>query len=115
MFCGCSSLLSLPDISKWNTSNVNNISYIFYNCSSLSKLPDISKWNLKKVSNSCNIFDGCSSLIVDPEIEKINNINVNNNINNEFEFFPSLYFNNIFKLSENNEDIGSLENISYDK
>ncbi len=45
MFYKCSSLLSLPDISKWNTSNVTNIFNIFSECSSLLSLLDISKWN----------------------------------------------------------------------
>jgi len=43
MFYGCSSLISLPDISKWNMNNNIDISYMFYGCSSLSSLPDISK------------------------------------------------------------------------
>ena len=33
MFCRCSSLSSLPDISKWNTNNITNIVYMFYGCS----------------------------------------------------------------------------------
>ena len=41
MFEWCSSLSSLPDISKWNTNNVTNMSFIFYDCSKLSSLPDI--------------------------------------------------------------------------
>jgi len=41
MFNECSSLISLPDISKWNTNNVTNMSHIFYGCSSLLSLPDI--------------------------------------------------------------------------
>ena len=45
IFNSCSSLLSLPNISKWNTNNVTDISYMFNWCSSLSSLPDISKWN----------------------------------------------------------------------
>ena len=36
MFKGCSSLSSLPDISKWNTTRVKNMIAIFYECSSLS-------------------------------------------------------------------------------
>ena len=48
MFWGCTSLLSLPDISKWNTSNVTNMEYMFDECSSLLSLPDISKWNTLK-------------------------------------------------------------------
>ena len=35
------SLKSLPDISKWNTSNVINMSYMFSGCTSLNSLPDI--------------------------------------------------------------------------
>ena len=45
MFDCCSSLSSLPDISKWNTINVKDMSSIFFGCSSLLSLPDISKWN----------------------------------------------------------------------
>ena len=41
MFYRCSSLSSLPDISNWNTTNVNNMSDMFLGCSSLSSLP---KW-----------------------------------------------------------------------
>ena len=32
MFRACSSLSLLPDISKWNTNNVNNMSGMFYGC-----------------------------------------------------------------------------------
>ena len=44
LFCYCYSLEFLPDISKWNTNNVKNISGIFAECSSLKTLPDLSKW-----------------------------------------------------------------------
>ena len=50
MFCGCLSLISLPDISKWNTNNIINMNGIFSGCSLLTKLPDISKWNIKNVT-----------------------------------------------------------------
>ena len=43
MFSGCSSLSSLPDISKWNINNITNMSYMFSGCESLSSIPDISK------------------------------------------------------------------------
>ena len=39
MFNECSSLISLPDISKWNTINVNNMGGLFSECSSLITLP----------------------------------------------------------------------------
>ena len=43
MFCGCSSLSSLPDISKWNTINVTNMKGMLYRCLSLSSVFDFSK------------------------------------------------------------------------
>ena len=52
------SLFSLPDISKWNTNNVTNMRYMFYNCSSLSSLPDISKWNTNNVKYMNYMFIG---------------------------------------------------------
>ena len=70
MFEGCSSLESLPDISKWNTNNVTNMSYLFYNCSSLESLPDISKWNTYNVENMSYLFYNCSSLKSLPDISK---------------------------------------------
>ena len=57
----CSSLTSLPDISKWNTTNVTDMSYMFEGCSSLTSLPDISKWNTTNVSNMSCMFNGCKS------------------------------------------------------
>ena len=56
MFVGCSSLTELPDISRWNTSNVINVAQIFDNCSSLLYLPDISKWNLTKAKDTENLL-----------------------------------------------------------
>jgi len=72
MYYNCYSLKSLPDISKWNTSNVNNMSYIFYNCNSLISLPDISKWNTSNVNKMSYIFYNCNSLISLPDISKWN-------------------------------------------
>ena len=42
IFNECTVLSVLPDISKWNTSNVTDISYMFNGCISLTYLPDIS-------------------------------------------------------------------------
>ena len=40
MFSYCKSLKSLPDISNWDTKNVNNMSYMFDGCNSLKKIPN---------------------------------------------------------------------------
>ena len=47
MFYCCRTLKLRPDISNWNTTNVNNMSGMFEGCRSLKSLPDISK-KLKK-------------------------------------------------------------------
>ena len=56
MFSDCSSLISLSDISKWNTNNVTHMTGMFCGCSSLISLPDISKWNTNKVYNMTYMF-----------------------------------------------------------
>ena len=76
MFYKCSSLLSLPDISKWNTSNVTNFRYMFSNCSLLSSLPDISQWDTSNVIKMDNLFSQCSNLKNIPDISKWNIDNV---------------------------------------
>ena len=76
MFCMCKTLISLPDISKLDTSEVTNMSAMFDVCSSLSSLPDISKWNTSKVENMSGIFNNCSSLSSLPDISKWNTSNV---------------------------------------
>ena len=63
-FSDCNSLEILPDISKWDTSNVIKMNYLFKNCSSLKSLPDISKWNISNVKEMKDIFEGCPKFLV---------------------------------------------------
>ena len=56
MFYECSSLISLPDISAWDTSKVFNIGGMFFEC-------NISKWKFSYLENMGAIFYGCSSLM----------------------------------------------------
>ena len=60
IFANCTSLKSLPDLSKWNTENVTNMNAVFAYCTSLRELPDISKWNTSNVFNLTSIFWNCS-------------------------------------------------------
>ena len=59
----CSSLSSLPVISKWNTNNVTNMNDLFFGCSSLKSLPDISKWNTNNVINM-NYTNSIQSIMI---------------------------------------------------
>ena len=61
MFYGCSSLLSLPDISKWNTNNVTYMNYMFYGCALLSSVFDFNKIYEKK---SLSYLPGNSKIFI---------------------------------------------------
>ena len=102
MFYLCESLISLPDISKWNTNNVNDMSLIFYGCSSLKSLPDISKWNTIEVNDISSMFSMCSSLISLPDISKWNTNNVNNMHGILFGCFSLKSLPDISKWNTNN-------------
>ena len=78
MFRDCYSLISLPDISKWNTSNVKNMKYMFSGCLSLTSLPDISKWNTSNANDIRGLFYECISLKSLPDLFNWNTSNVNN-------------------------------------
>ena len=78
IFSNCSSLIILPDISKWDTFNVIDMSKIFYNCRNLSLLPDISKWNIINVVDMNKMFYNCLSLTKIPDISEWNTKNVSN-------------------------------------
>ena len=72
MFNNCSSLLNLPDISKWNTEKVKDISHMFQNCELLTSLPDISEWNTKNIEKMEETFNNCKSLSSLPNLSKWN-------------------------------------------
>ena len=51
-------ILKKNSLELLNTSNVTNMSYMFYKCKSLISIPDISEWNTSQVTNICfvNVF-----------------------------------------------------------
>ena len=76
LFEECNSLISIPYISKWNTSNVINISFMFNKCNSLISLPDISQWVTSNITDISFMFNECKSLISLPDISKWNTSNI---------------------------------------
>ena len=90
MFSGCVSLISLPDISKWNIIKVENMRGIFFYCKSLTYLDDISGWKTDNIKDLCGAFDNCSSLISLPDISKWNTEKVEN-MSNLF-YYSYIYF-----------------------
>ena len=74
MFSGCVSLESLPDISKWNLTNIEDVSDMFSRCKSLKSFPDISKIKIKKEIKTENMFEGCKKEIIPKEVKDNCNI-----------------------------------------
>ena len=70
MFYSCLSLISIPDITKWNTHKTKDMSNMFNGCLSLTVLPDLSKWKIPRLKDMSNIFNGCSSLVSSSDISK---------------------------------------------
>ena len=110
MFYACSSLISLPDISKWDTSNVKDMHSLFYKCISLKSLPNISNWNTKNVTDMSYMLDGCFCLISLPDISEWD-INNATNMENMFHECKSLIsLPNISKWDINNASIKGMFN-----
>ena len=89
LFENCNKITSLPDISKWDTSNVTDMSYMFSQCRSLISLPDISYWNTRNVTNIKGLFFQCESLKYLPDISDWNTSKVTN-MSKLFEGMQSL-------------------------
>jgi len=49
------------DMSKWDTSTVEDMTAMFFGCSNLKSL-DVSNWNTSKVKSMSGTFGGCTSL-----------------------------------------------------
>ena len=70
VFSGCESLLALPDISKWDTSRAVTIGHMFQHCLLFTSLPDISKWDTRNVKDMTYVFCACEKLTSLPDISK---------------------------------------------
>ena len=72
--CGYSKATSFVGVIAYeSTSNVTNMSYMFYNCSNLASVPSLDTSN---VTNMSNMFLGCSSLKSVPSLDTSNVTNM---------------------------------------
>lgn len=60
LFSESSNLVEL-DLSNWNTSRVTNMSYLFQNSSKITSL-DLTNWDTSSVTDMSYLFNGCTSL-----------------------------------------------------
>ena len=55
---GCEQLTNLGDLSKWNTANVTDMSYMFSGCKNLSDISGLTDWNTSNVTTMKGMFAG---------------------------------------------------------
>ena len=94
MFMACNSIELLPNISKWDTSNVTNIEGMFALCNSLKSYPDLSNWNTSNIINMRNLFyrynqKESKDLFMMQSIE-LNNISLKVNMSNPLISLPDI-------------------------
>ena len=63
MFYQCISLEIMPEKLLWDTSKVTNMSYMFYECKKIETFPDISYWDTKTAIDMSFMFFGCKKFI----------------------------------------------------
>ena len=74
------------DVSSWDTSNVKNMSYMFYRCYKFTG-KGIGNWNISNVKDIGGMFAGCEKFDCD-----LSNWNVSNVIDMKFTFNYCLNF-----------------------
>ena len=91
------------DLSNFNTSNVEDMSYMFIGCNKLKEIKGINNFNTIKVNNMSSMFEECEEL----EYLDLSNFNTSNVTNMEF------MFKRCYKLKEikgiNNFNISKVE------
>ncbi len=95
--------------------NIINMSKMFYNCVSLLSIPDIIKWNIPEANDNYLMFYNCISLIFLANLEKTDEFSENNknylggitltkyfNINSEITIKNMIVNNNNINFLEKN-------------
>ena len=106
LFCGFNSLIP-PDISKWNTKNVTSLSHMFYK-SPLTIMPDMSKWDTSNVKNMKAMFSECEYIC---ELPNISNWNTSKVIDMSDMFKCCLSLESLPDISK--WDTSNVKNMSY--
>jgi len=90
IFNQCQKLKEIKGINNFNTSQVKNMSCMFQECNELESL-DLSNFDTSKVDDINNIFFSCYKL---KEIKGINNFNTNHKCLQlkYYSYFTSSYF-----------------------
>ena len=111
MFYDCRDLTTI-DLSSFNTSKVTEMNDMFCGCSSLTSL-DLSSFNTSKVTEMIGMFYGCSSLIsLDLSSFNTSNVTTMNNMFASSRLLSSITFGDKFTTSEVTDMLAMFEECS---
>ena len=69
---------SAVDVSDWNTSNVSDMSFMFYNAKNAN--PDVSNWNTEKLTDIESMFENSGVIEIDMSKWDMSKITKNKNV-----------------------------------
>ena len=95
------------DLSRWDTSNVTNMSYLFADCTSLSNIEGLRNLNLSKVTNAQNMFAGCVSIT---SLEPVEHWNVSS-LKKAYAMFDGL--SKITSADFSNWNVSNVDNFAW--
>ena len=109
MFTHCP-ISEIPDISKWDVSNILNMSYMFSGCIKLTAFPNIFNWEIKNHANMRGIFYNCINYKHGLEKYDDSKCKINNQSDISFIFYYCLDLHAKIEYEEEYHEI--LERIS---
>ena len=105
MFYGCSGLKTL-DLSSFNTSNVTSMNYVFHNCSGLTIL-DLSNFNTSNVTSMSYMFYTCVNL----KTLDLSSFNTSNVTNTTYMFYNCSGLTSLDLSNFNTSNVTSMDNM----
>ena len=107
IFADCNSLKEIPNIFKWDTTNVETMKYMFSKCHSLKNISYLQNLNTLNVKDMSGLFEECISL---ESLSALSNWKTNSLENMNKLFFGCEKLNEISGIS--NWDISKVTNMS---
>ena len=104
MFYSCKSLISI-DVSNWNTSNVTSMNNMFSNCNKLTSL-DVSKWDTSNVTNFGWLFPNTKLTSLD-----VSNWNTNKVTDMSYMFYNCQSLTSIDVSNWNTSNVTNMNNM----
>ncbi len=109
MFYIATNLTDISPLKDWNTSNVTNMSYMFYNTTNLTDISPLKDWNTEKVTNMNCMFSNTTNLT---DISPLKDWNTSNVANMSYMFSNTTNLTDISPLKDwNTNSVTNMSNM----